>query len=117
VVFQIFYLALALSLFQTRRTEMPVVELDIAQRAQKPTAYGAGNDRLFARVIEATRFFFSLQRVSGLPGWQFAEKSRVDIHAHRFFTCRTGSQHKGVDNPGVEWRFALAASKHKQIPL
>jgi hypothetical protein len=45
---------------------MPVVELDVAECTQKPTARRTGDGRLFARVIKATGFFLSLQWISGL---------------------------------------------------
>jgi hypothetical protein len=39
---------------------MPVVEFNIAQRTQKPTAGRTGDSRPFAGVIKATGFFLSL---------------------------------------------------------
>jgi hypothetical protein len=66
MVFQIFYLVFGFSRFQTYRTKMPVVELNVAERTQKPTAGRTGDGRLFARVIKTTGFFLSLQWISGL---------------------------------------------------
>ena len=116
MVFQIFYLAFGFSRFQTHRTKMAVVELNVAQRTQKPTAGRTGDGRLFARVIKATGFFLSLQWISGLAGGQFTQKRRVNIRACRFLTCRTGDQRKGVDRLRAERCFALGARKQKLAP-
>ena len=116
MVFQIFYLVFGFSRFQTHRTKMPVVELNVAQRTQKPTAGRTGDGRLFARVIKATGFFLSLQWISGLAGGQFTKNSRVNIRACRFLTCRTGDQRKGVDRLRAERCFALGARKQKLAP-
>jgi hypothetical protein len=66
MVFQIFYLVFGFSRFQTHRAKMPVVEIYVAKRTQKPTAGRTGDGRLFIRVIKATGFFLSLQWISGL---------------------------------------------------
>jgi hypothetical protein len=116
MVFQIFYLVFGFSGFQTHRTKMPIVELNIAQRTQKPTAGRTSDGRLFARVIKATGFFFSLQWSPGLAGGQFTEKGRVNIRAYRSLTCRTGDQRKGVDRLSAERCFALGARKQKLAP-
>ena len=116
MVFQIFYLVFGFSRFQAHRAKMPVVEIDVAQRTQKPTAGRTGDSRLFARVIKATGFFLSLQWISGLTGGQFTKKSRVNIRACRFFTCRTGDQRKGVDRLSAERCFALGARKQVLAP-
>lgn len=116
MVFQILYLVLGFSRFQTHRTKMTVVELNVAQRTQKPTAGRTGDGRLFARMIKATGFFFSLQWISGLAGGQFTKKGRVNIRAGRFFTCRTGDQRKGIDRLSAERCFALGARKQVLAP-
>jgi hypothetical protein len=117
MVFQIFYLMFGFSRFQAHWTKMPVVEINVAQRTQKPTAGRTGNGRLFTRVIKATGFFLSLQWISGLAGRQFTKKGRVNIGAYRFLARRTGDQRKGVDRLSAERCFALGARKHKLNPL
>jgi len=116
MVFQIFYLAFGFSRFQTHRTKMPVVELNVAQRTQKPTAGRTGEGRLFARVIKAAGFFLSLQWISGLARRQFTQNGRVNIRACQFLACRTGDQRKGVDRLSAERCFALGARKQKLAP-
>ena len=116
MVFQIFYLVFGFSRFQTHRAKMPVVELNVAQRTQKPTAGRTGDGRLFARVIKATGFFLSLQWISGSAGRQFAKKGRVNIRACRFLACRTGDQRTGFDRLSAERCFALGARKQVLAP-
>jgi hypothetical protein len=116
MVFQIFYLVFGFSRFQAHRTKMPVVELNVAQRTQKPTTGRTGNGRLFARVIKATGFFLSLQWISGFAGGQFTKNGRVNIRPDRFLACRTGDQRKGVDRLSVERCFALGARKQVLAP-
>ena len=113
MVFQIFYLVFSFSCFQTHRAKMPVIEVNVAQRTQKPAAGRTGDGRLFARVIKATGFFLSLQWISGSAGGQFTKKSRVDIRTCRFIACRTWDQRKGVDRLSAERCFALGARKHR----
>jgi len=111
MVFQIFYLVFGFACFQTHRAKMPAVEINVAQSTQKPAAGRTGDSRLFARVIKATGFFLSLQRISGLAGGQFTKKCRVNIRAYRFLACRARNQRKGVDRLSAERCFALGARK------
>jgi hypothetical protein len=116
MVFQIFYLMFGFSRFKAGRAKMPVVELNVAQHAQKPTAGRTGDSRLFAGVIKATGFFLNLQWLPGSASGQLTKKGRVNIRTDRLFTSRTGNQRKGVDHLSAQRCFALGARKHRLAP-
>jgi hypothetical protein len=113
MVFQILYAVFGFSGFQTQRTKMPVVELNVTQRTQKPATGRTGDGRLFTGMIKATGFFLRLQWISGPAGGQFTKKGRVDIRTHRFLACRTWDQRESVDRLSAERCFALGTRKHR----
>ena len=60
MILQIFNLALGLAFLQASRTKMLIVELDIAQGTQKPTAGRTRDRRFFGGMIKTTGFLITL---------------------------------------------------------
>jgi len=81
--------ALLSAAIQAGRTQVLVIELDVAQRAQKTSARIARSRRLFVGMIKATRLPFGHQNMAALRRSGLLEKGREHLDPEQRLARRT----------------------------
>jgi hypothetical protein len=112
LILEAFDFTLGLAFLETDRTNMLVVERDIAQSTQKSSAGRAGYDSLFAGMIEAAGLFVHLQGCSSLPYRQRPVNGRVCIGPQKTAAGSAGNQRLGIDGRRSQRSVAARAVDH-----